>query len=152
MAVLAALRREKDLINSLDWEGSVYQPTEQWKALCEQAATEQDGDRLLEIINELNQERWQKLCEQAAEEKNHDKLMKLIEEINYLLELKERREADSGVIGTNARSAQDRSILSEMAKLRQPSRMGGTSAIENVCQATADNAPQIPITIEILNL
>jgi len=32
----------------------VYQPTETWKALCEQAAAEQDGVRLLEIINELN--------------------------------------------------------------------------------------------------
>ena len=31
------------------------QPAERWKALCEQAATEQDGDRLLEIINELNE-------------------------------------------------------------------------------------------------
>jgi hypothetical protein len=35
-------------------EGKVYQPTtEQWKALCEQAVSEQDGARLLEIINEL---------------------------------------------------------------------------------------------------
>ena len=32
----------------------MYQPTtERWKALCEQAASEQDGVRLLEIINEL---------------------------------------------------------------------------------------------------
>ena len=31
-----------------------YQPTERWKSLCEQAASEQDGGRLLEIINELN--------------------------------------------------------------------------------------------------
>ena len=28
--------------------------TERWKSLCEQAASEQDGARLLEIINELN--------------------------------------------------------------------------------------------------
>ena len=28
--------------------------TERWKSLCEQAACEQDGVRLLEIINELN--------------------------------------------------------------------------------------------------
>jgi len=34
--------------------GNVYQPTERWKALCEQAAAEPDGVRLLEIINELN--------------------------------------------------------------------------------------------------
>lgn len=32
----------------------MYQPRERWKALCEQAAAEQDGVRLLEIINELN--------------------------------------------------------------------------------------------------
>jgi len=32
----------------------MYQPTERWKVLCEQAAAEQDGARLLEIINELN--------------------------------------------------------------------------------------------------
>lgn len=32
----------------------MYQPTERWKALCEQAAVEQDSARLLEIINELN--------------------------------------------------------------------------------------------------
>jgi len=31
-----------------------YQPTERWKSLCEQAASEQDSGRLLEIINELN--------------------------------------------------------------------------------------------------
>jgi len=31
-----------------------YQPIERWRALCEQAASEQDGVRLLEIINELN--------------------------------------------------------------------------------------------------
>ena len=42
-------------MSSFDWEDVVYQPTERWKALCEQAATEQDGDRLLEIINELNE-------------------------------------------------------------------------------------------------
>jgi len=28
--------------------------TERWKSLCEQAVSEQDGVRLLEIINELN--------------------------------------------------------------------------------------------------
>ena len=32
----------------------MYQPTERWRVLCEQAAAEQDGVRLLEIINELN--------------------------------------------------------------------------------------------------
>jgi hypothetical protein len=28
--------------------------TERWRSLCEQAASEQDGVRLLEIIDELN--------------------------------------------------------------------------------------------------
>ena len=36
-------------------------------------------------------ERWRKLCEQAAEEQDAEKLMKLIEEINQLLETKEER-------------------------------------------------------------
>ncbi len=36
-------------------------------------------------------ERWRRLCEQAAEEQDPDKLMKLIEEINRLLETKEER-------------------------------------------------------------
>ena len=31
----------------------MYQP-ERWRVLCEQAAAEQDGARLLEIINELD--------------------------------------------------------------------------------------------------
>ena len=36
-------------------------------------------------------ERWEKLCEQAAKEQDHDKLMQLIEQINWLLEAKEQR-------------------------------------------------------------
>ena len=36
-------------------------------------------------------ERWQKLCEQAAEEQDPQRLMELIEEINQLLETKEER-------------------------------------------------------------
>ena len=32
----------------------MYQPTERWRVLCEQAAAEQDGIRLLEIVNELD--------------------------------------------------------------------------------------------------
>lgn len=36
-------------------------------------------------------QRWQKLCEEAAEEQDHNKLMKLIDEINTLLETKEQR-------------------------------------------------------------
>ena len=36
-------------------------------------------------------ERWRRLCEQAAEEQDPQKLMKLIEEINQLLETKEER-------------------------------------------------------------
>jgi len=36
-------------------------------------------------------ERWQSLCEQAATEQNPQVLMQLIEEINLLLEEKEKR-------------------------------------------------------------
>ena len=36
-------------------------------------------------------ERWRKLCEQAAVEQDANKLMELIEEINQLLESKEQR-------------------------------------------------------------
>lgn len=36
-------------------------------------------------------ERWRKLCEQAAVEQDANKLMELIEEINQLLENKEER-------------------------------------------------------------
>ena len=36
-------------------------------------------------------ERWQSLCARAADEQDPDKLMKLIEEINQLLETKEER-------------------------------------------------------------
>jgi len=34
-------------------------------------------------------ERWRKLCEQAANEQDHERLMQLIQEINQLLEEKE---------------------------------------------------------------
>ena len=36
-------------------------------------------------------ERWQKLCEQAADEQDPQKLMELIDEINRFLETKEER-------------------------------------------------------------
>ena len=36
-------------------------------------------------------ERWLELCAQAATEQDPDKLMKLVKEINELLEMKERR-------------------------------------------------------------
>ena len=36
-------------------------------------------------------ERWQQLCAQAADEQDPEKLMKLIDEINRLLETKEER-------------------------------------------------------------
>jgi hypothetical protein len=36
-------------------------------------------------------ERWRKLCEQAAVEQDPDKLIKLIREIAQLLEMKEQR-------------------------------------------------------------
>jgi hypothetical protein len=36
-------------------------------------------------------ERWQHLCELAADEQDHEKLMELVKEINDLLEAKEKR-------------------------------------------------------------
>jgi hypothetical protein len=38
-----------------------------------------------------NKERWKELCEQAAVEQDSEKLMDLIKEINRLLEEKEQR-------------------------------------------------------------
>ena len=38
-----------------------------------------------------NKERWRQLCEQAAMEQDPDKLLELVAEINRLLEAKERR-------------------------------------------------------------
>jgi hypothetical protein len=38
-----------------------------------------------------NRERWMQLCEQAANEQDPEKLMELVAEINRLLEAKERR-------------------------------------------------------------
>ena len=38
-----------------------------------------------------NRERWMQLCEQAANEQDPEKLMKLIAEINLLLEAKQKR-------------------------------------------------------------
>ena len=40
---------------------------------------------------EANQEEWKKLCERAAKEQDPEKLMELIAQINQLLEAKERR-------------------------------------------------------------
>jgi hypothetical protein len=40
---------------------------------------------------EANQEEWMKLCERAAKEQDPEKLMELIAQINQLLEAKERR-------------------------------------------------------------
>jgi hypothetical protein len=36
-------------------------------------------------------ERWQHLCELAADEQDHEKLLELVKEINDLLEAKEKR-------------------------------------------------------------
>ena len=36
-----------------------------------------------------NAERWRKLCERAVVERDHERLMQLIQEINQLLEAKE---------------------------------------------------------------
>jgi hypothetical protein len=38
-----------------------------------------------------NREKWMKLCEQAANEQDPEKLMELVTEINRLLEEKEQR-------------------------------------------------------------
>jgi hypothetical protein len=38
-----------------------------------------------------NRERWMQLCEQAANEQDPEKLMRLIAEINLLLEAKQKR-------------------------------------------------------------
>lgn len=38
-----------------------------------------------------NEERWKQLCEQAAKEQDPDKLMDLIAEINRLLAAKDKR-------------------------------------------------------------
>ena len=38
-----------------------------------------------------NEKRWRQLCELAAGEQDHDKLIELIQEINRLLEEKEKR-------------------------------------------------------------
>ena len=40
---------------------------------------------------ENNKEKWMELCAQAAEEQDPEKLMELIAQINRLLEAKERR-------------------------------------------------------------
>ncbi|HEX3321094.1 MAG TPA: hypothetical protein VHR84_10355 [Terriglobales bacterium] len=36
-------------------------------------------------------ERWERLCELAADEQDHEKLLELVKEINDLLEAKEQR-------------------------------------------------------------
>jgi hypothetical protein len=40
---------------------------------------------------EENREKWMELCERAAQEQDPEKLMELIAEINRLLDAKERR-------------------------------------------------------------
>jgi hypothetical protein len=40
---------------------------------------------------EANREEWMELCERAAKEQDPEKLMQLIAQINRLLEAKERR-------------------------------------------------------------
>jgi len=47
-------------------------------------------------------ERWQRLCEEAAMEQNSDRLMKLIKEICEMLEAKQERLQQPGEKGTNA--------------------------------------------------
>jgi hypothetical protein len=38
-----------------------------------------------------NEERWRKLCEEAAKEQDPDRLLELVREINQMLEDEERR-------------------------------------------------------------
>jgi hypothetical protein len=52
---------------------------------------------------------WMHLCEQAAVEQDPDKLMDLIKQINQLLEEKERRlKAESSFSDTDSHKASDR--------------------------------------------
>jgi hypothetical protein len=51
---------------------------------------------------ESNREKWMELCARAANEQDPDKLMELIKQINQLLEAKERRlKGDSTAKVTN---------------------------------------------------
>lgn len=47
------------------------------------------GENLLVMVN--TEERWRQLCAEAAVEQDPQKLMKLVEEINRLLDLKQQR-------------------------------------------------------------
>ena len=49
------------------------------------------GYEVLVFMQGETGERWRRLCEQAAVERDANKLMELIEEINQLLEGKEQR-------------------------------------------------------------
>jgi len=41
-----------------------------------------------------NEERWRKLCEEAAKEQDSDRLLELVRQINQMLAAKERRLQD----------------------------------------------------------
>lgn len=47
------------------------------------------------MMDGKNKERWLQLCEQAAAEQDPDKLFRLVQEINRLLEEKERLKTPS---------------------------------------------------------
>jgi hypothetical protein len=47
--------------------------------------------RFRACLMQENEEKWRQLCEQAAEEQDPDKLMELIAEINRLLAAKDNR-------------------------------------------------------------
>ena len=54
-------------------------------------------------MQDETKERWRQLCEQAAIEQDPEKLIKLIDEINRLLAEKEerlKRQRSSGISGT----------------------------------------------------
>jgi len=44
---------------------------------------------------EENRQKWMELCAQAAQEQDHEKLMELIAQINQLLDAKEHRLRDT---------------------------------------------------------
>jgi hypothetical protein len=47
------------------------------------------------VLQGKNRERWMELCEQAAIEQDPEKLMQLVKQINDMLEAKEKRLADA---------------------------------------------------------
>lgn len=53
--------------------------------------TDRHGGCLLSEMQGTTLERWQQLCQEAAHEEDPERLMKLVEEINHLLDEKDHR-------------------------------------------------------------